>query len=410
MLVSTALISIVVAACSGDNGDPASSSWDRTDSAGVEIIYTDFPPASAPIHERVAGPAVVEIGEAFDGDPAAQFETVMAVLPLGDTAVAVINRGAESNVRIFDIEGRHIRSIGRTGEGPGEYRQPVPGPLLPGDTVAILDITQSRLVLLPVDGGTPRSIRIQGEGPMPAFPLGAGQDGRSERVLIRTDMFDRAPQGWSEDSVKVAAVDLTNGELIPLGSFHEERRFMAGNSINTLGYGSRGVLVPHDEWLGWLETGPGEIRFYDQTGDLRRIIRFTTPREPVTAAQRDTLIARQTRSWDRMVASNPGLADRLQPPTALEFAEFLPRVISVTRVPGGYLVGDGRSEPGVNDRVTLTPWFDEDWKPLGFIRSDLDMGRITGVGDELIWLRNSDDLGITTVSAWRFPGAAVEGR
>ena len=64
----------------------------------------------------------------------------------------------------------------------------------------------------------------------------------------------------------------------------------------------------------------------------------------------------------------------------------------------------------MNDRVTLTPWFDEDWKPLGFIRSDLDMGRITGVGDELIWLRNSDDLGITTVSAWRFPGAAVEGR
>ena len=43
VLASTALISIVLAACSGDSDDAlASSSWERTDSAGVEIIYTDF--------------------------------------------------------------------------------------------------------------------------------------------------------------------------------------------------------------------------------------------------------------------------------------------------------------------------------------------------------------------------------
>jgi hypothetical protein len=53
-----------------------------------------------------------------DGD---LFALPTAVLPIGDRLL-VVDEGSKSVLHILDADGRHIRSLGRTGAGPGEFR------------------------------------------------------------------------------------------------------------------------------------------------------------------------------------------------------------------------------------------------------------------------------------------------
>ena len=51
----------------------------------------------------------------------------------------------ESNVKVFDDSGNEIRTIGRLGDGPGEFRRPLAGTILPSRQLAVLDHDRSQL-------------------------------------------------------------------------------------------------------------------------------------------------------------------------------------------------------------------------------------------------------------------------
>lgn len=57
-----------------------------------------------------------------DGTPAREFAQIEGAFRLNDGRIAVIN-GGTNDVRIFDPAGRHLTSFGRSGAGPGEFRQ-----------------------------------------------------------------------------------------------------------------------------------------------------------------------------------------------------------------------------------------------------------------------------------------------
>ncbi len=69
--------------------------------------------------------------------------TVAAILRWSNHWV-VVDR-IESNVKIFDDSGNEIRTIGRLGDGPGEFRRPTAGTVLPSGQLAVLDHGRSQL-------------------------------------------------------------------------------------------------------------------------------------------------------------------------------------------------------------------------------------------------------------------------
>ena len=103
----------------------------RSDSAGVEIVTSD--PSRSDATCTLGDEPIFRVGN-DEGDEAQWFSTIRGVGRLSDGSVAVID-DASAEIRIFDAAGRHLRSMGRHGEGPGEFRNAWKLWVLPGDTL-----------------------------------------------------------------------------------------------------------------------------------------------------------------------------------------------------------------------------------------------------------------------------------
>jgi hypothetical protein len=73
-----------------------------------------------PVTVDLAGAPFVRIG-VVDGPPEMTLGLVVGAVRLDDARVAVADRLAHA-IRFFDERGAHVRSIGREGEGPAEFR------------------------------------------------------------------------------------------------------------------------------------------------------------------------------------------------------------------------------------------------------------------------------------------------
>lgn len=85
-----------------------------------------------------------------EGDTALEFQQVVHpfLLPDGRVAVPVAGSGT---IRVFSPEGRLLESLGRPGEGPGEFRLLVTA-WARGDTVEAFDAVLGRITRFPPDG------------------------------------------------------------------------------------------------------------------------------------------------------------------------------------------------------------------------------------------------------------------
>ena len=79
------------------------------------------PAFESDVPERV-GQVDLEIGR-LNGPPEYTFGMISgtATAPNGEI---LVSDGQQEVIRVFDIDGAFLRSIGRDGEGPGEFRMP----------------------------------------------------------------------------------------------------------------------------------------------------------------------------------------------------------------------------------------------------------------------------------------------
>jgi hypothetical protein len=91
----------------------------------------------------------LRIGSESHG-PRYQFTRILGVVPLPGGSVYVADAGF-TDISLFDSAGVHIRTIGREGSGPGEFRRLTNIGLL-GDTLWALDNTARRASLFAPDG------------------------------------------------------------------------------------------------------------------------------------------------------------------------------------------------------------------------------------------------------------------
>ena len=125
-----------------------------SDSAGIRVVR--YGREAAPIERWTLDPRpILEIGRDAQEGPQS-FVDIMGVVRLSDGRIAVANMNP-SEVRIFDGGGRFVRSLGRSGQGPGEFNALLWRLLRSRDTLVAID-NSGRAHLFGPDGVLLRSL------------------------------------------------------------------------------------------------------------------------------------------------------------------------------------------------------------------------------------------------------------
>lgn len=133
----------------------------------------------------------------YDDREAYTFSSIPSGAVLSDGTVALTDRYSRE-IRVFDTAGRHLRSFGREGEGPGEFKYLRAIQAIPGDRLAAWDLEAKRLVSFRYDGThiSTKPISMQDTGILWADLVGFFPDGSA---VLRHDpnvmALRNTPQG-----------------------------------------------------------------------------------------------------------------------------------------------------------------------------------------------------------------------
>lgn len=194
---------IAMAACA----DPAATSspaTEVTDSAGIRVVTT------APgdlIYAELAEEPALSIGD-FTGPEEILFGDIESVArDAAGNLVVADNQALE--IRVFDSEGRHLRSLGREGEGPGEFES-LQG-AWPAEEGSIVAADFQDITRFGPEGTAVRTARLLGPDRATILPIGLGGSGL---LLSRASPFNApspdalALSGSPEDVMRELLGDL----------------------------------------------------------------------------------------------------------------------------------------------------------------------------------------------------------
>lgn len=234
----------------------------------------------------------VRIGTS-ESDPRHQFAVIGDAVTLADGRIAVLDVGARI-VRLYGRDGRWQRDLGRAGDGPGEYREPV-ALSAAGSAVLILDNT-GRLLVHHADGRDGRTTAVRPESPDNArFRLQVDQPISATQVLLRANerTFGRVRGDYRA----------TTGLLVWSGGAIDTLAWFPGDSLRTDASGvpvprpfapALGVLVSASaSHVAVLEPETGKVTVFDVARGRRTA--WNVGRDPVVPSAEDLTRLRDDR-------------------------------------------------------------------------------------------------------------------
>ena len=145
---------IAVAACADASTDSVIHAV--RDSAGVQIVSTMLPESNDWLVDSIP---FVDIGT-LDGADGQDLSLPWASRRLRDGRVAISN--ANSNeLRFYGPDGRFIRAVGGSGEGPGEFGLIASISVTRDGRLVVADATQPRLNIFQSNGEFVRTVRVE---------------------------------------------------------------------------------------------------------------------------------------------------------------------------------------------------------------------------------------------------------
>ena len=257
----------------------------RTDSAGVEIVFSEVPLAGAPVYAVMDSTPSLRLGS-VDGSAEEQFGSIRGMASQSDGGIAVLDQQA-AQVRRFGPDGAYLGSLGSRGEGPGELMRPDGVARLHGDTLAVYDWQTRRVTRYPMEGGDPDVHTLQGEAQSRPNVVSFFSDGR---LAGSARWFTGGGTNVPREGEDVMAVDSAvialysdQGEIVDTVAVIPNRESIqkwmrAGGGINVLvanvAFARSGVFAAHPDgvWAGFGDRW--ELRLYGaDDGSLLRIIR-----------------------------------------------------------------------------------------------------------------------------------------
>lgn len=146
-----------------------------------------------------------------DGAPSTEFSRIAAAVRLTKGEIVVAD-GATQQLRLFDSQGRFLRSFGRRGAGPGEFRS-LNWMGRSGDTLFVYDSRLKRITYVTFDQEPPllRTVRLTATSNRgPVFVNGRLADGRWLVETFATPGFD-GPPGVHRLSASAGLIDADAG-------------------------------------------------------------------------------------------------------------------------------------------------------------------------------------------------------
>jgi len=288
--------------------------------AVVTVLVISTPPPAAGHQQWWTDAPIAEtrtIGVTI-GEPEYEFSSISAIRFLPDNRIVVADAGLH-NIRVFTTDGVHVRTMGRSGGGPGEYVTPTS--IFVDTLIRVLDPRQGRVTIYSVETLELRTTRpLQSLGGYLATRVGILSDGS----LIASTIPPVSYHG-REEPLPLALVL----RLRPGGSVDTLMRYQMGGALwYTVGrsapYG--GARTPFGPGGAWAIDGPvlaladgiaAEVRYLrlQPDGTLRQEARVTLPGEgsrPVVAEDMQevedslrALLARARRSPGRIGLIGP---------------------------------------------------------------------------------------------------------
>jgi hypothetical protein len=288
-----ALVALVLSACGREGGD--SASVEARDSAGVRVVSNPAPDPGTPAWTVDPSPVTSISG---DADGARAFFQVFDVMRLGDGQI-VIASGGTQELRIHGPDGRLLRTVGRAGAGPGEFRTPFWLGVLPGDSVVVWDLGLRRFSVFSSGGDFARAITPSGSLGILPEAQGIFADGRLVLAASTGSQSLPAPGKARRDTLAYVLVDDAGEVTDTLGVFPGPEMIMAGTPstgflIRPLPFGRQTVAAVHGDRL-YVGTGDRwELAAYEPGRGLRAVYRVDRENLPVTRedirAYRRTLV------------------------------------------------------------------------------------------------------------------------
>ncbi|HEX6751165.1 MAG TPA: hypothetical protein VF092_27995 [Longimicrobium sp.] len=256
------------------------------DSAGVRIV--EHHGGESEIAWRVADRPELDLTGAEAGKGPGLYQ-VMGAVRLGDGRIVVAN-GGTSTLEIFGADGAHQRSVGRAGDGPGEFRALSWVGRFAGDSIAAWDSGTGRLSVFTPAGDFARSVAPA--QPLGIFPRaeGALDGGALLLALHQPSLGMSATEGVhvQRDTISLAVLR-PDGAVAVLGRFPGSEVLASGNPAGGLmmmplpfgratiaaGSGGRVYVADGDRW---------EIAEYAPGGGVRALVRADRELQPVTPA------------------------------------------------------------------------------------------------------------------------------
>jgi hypothetical protein len=361
---------------------------------------------------------VVRIGS-LDGAEEYTFGRVAGVALATDGSIIVLDQQARA-VRVYDAEGRHVRSFGRAGGGPGELEQPSGLALLPDGRVLVSDPSNARVNVFSADGEPVDSWPMSG-GFVTNNQVRATADGRAYVMgLLTRDFGDFRQSGWIEVGPDGVPSDTIRGP-------HPDFEPAILQAVSEQG-GGRAISVsalpfaPQNPWtvspLGYAVGGVSTryaVEAFRPDGRVVRMERAVEP-VPVTAgerAHREAQITTSLRQTDPSWRwSGPGIPSTKAPFTQV-LADADGRVWVRVAAPGEVVPPEERPEPrpGQPAYDGPAPWrepniydvFDADGRFLGTLPMP---PRFTwsGARGDRVWGVQRDELDVEYVTVLRIDG------
>ena len=285
------------------------------DSSNVQIVSSD--PANSTAICTVGDEPILVIGD-NEEDEYQIFSSIRGAGRLSDGSVAVADL-TSAEIRIFDEAGQHLRSMGRRGNGPGEFKNPFILWVAKGDTIWVGDYRPWRYNLFTSKGEFVRQVGLK-----PAYgnPSSAGGGVLDNGFTVNTIRKSAGEADFTVDDTLIVEVHDPTGTLegsIVRMPNRPARRLREGSFfiVSPL-FSSRAMVDARGETIALAHGSKPEVQILDSNLNPKTIIRWIDPprevkRNDIRASRQNYRNARDPSRWnetdDDMMSPDRPVAD-----------------------------------------------------------------------------------------------------
>jgi hypothetical protein len=324
-ILATLVAAFLVSGCAANEGEAVG--WTVVvDTVGGAVRVTNTPPATG-ARPTLVGVEEMRVGT-LAGEGPESFGRIRSIAVLDDGRFAVADALAEE-VRLFDRDGRHLRTFGGEGQGPGELMG-MQGVFLDHEgMLRVAEQRNARLSVFDPDSGLVRTLPVQIFSYGFRGPWAAAIDSAGRTAVASAGQYG---EGRYWNMLRLYDSSMNQLDSIP---YHEYTNALhegdpPGAWLITLGNGFTFAQVPFfaqpwqivdpsgEFWTSAEGAAQLEVARWAPPGDTSLVLRSLRPPEPVTAAERDSAMAEVVSSLEQRIQRvpklDPGRVPSTKPP------------------------------------------------------------------------------------------------